>query len=311
MEPDELDTTHQDREAGLTARFDWYAATVRDDAFELERTICAGLDATSMGGKPMHGYEQARVFLDSEGVAIAHMLFGGSNGNPHAWASGNASPAFAQVIRAAYPTTHHVTRADSAIDFRDRDDAWDRVYNLLKSVAEDKRLKLSTAGDWIRPRHESENGRTLYVGSMKSPVFIRLYEKGKQLRAGASPDELPNIDRDWLRLEVQVRPQKDARHRAAASSAGDMWGYSSWTLDVAQRFAGLDVERVTMHEFRDADLERSFSWMLDQYRKVLSSKRFELGSWEELGRELGRRIEPGYTAPNDDNRDESWTYKPF
>lgn len=259
---------------------------------EVEATIAGGLGATIAGAKPMHGYESARVFLDDAGRPVAHLLFGGSNGHPHAWASGRLTEPFADLVRSVWPADHHVTRFDSAVDFLDRDGEWQKAHDIAVGLAERRRLRLSTAGDWVRERSIDDAGRTLYVGSMKSPVFVRLYEKGKHARSTATPDELQHIDPAWCRLEVQVRPQREARRRAATASPADVWGFSSWTGALASEFAGIAAERVVMHEHRDADVERSLSWMLGQYRRVLSALRFDLGSWEAVGDYLGRRLEP-------------------
>ncbi|MEX5543951.1 replication initiation factor domain-containing protein, partial [Pseudomonas poae] len=53
----------------------------------------------------------------------------------------------------------------------------------------------------VKPLPDSDDGRTLYLGSQTSAVSMRIYEKGKQLDCG----------NDWVRAELQVRPQKDQK----------------------------------------------------------------------------------------------------
>lgn len=51
-------------------------------------------------------------------------------------------------------------------------------------------------GNWKRP---TGRGRTLYIGSVKSSRYTRIYEKGKQLG---------EIDSPWVRSEVQYRSKE-------------------------------------------------------------------------------------------------------
>ena len=73
----------------------------------------------------------------------------------------------------------------------------------------------------------------MYLGANSSPVRCRLYAKGKQpgYRSAGRPD--------WVRLEVQVRPQKTARKSYSAISADDTWGASE------SRFQGIAGARST------------------------------------------------------------------
>ncbi|WP_235605818.1 replication initiation factor domain-containing protein, partial [Rhodanobacter thiooxydans] len=78
-------------------------------------------------------------------------------------------------------------------------------------------------GDWDMP----ELGRTQYLGASSSAVRARLYEKGKQ-------PEFRHLSRfDLCRLEIQVRPAKDAKDAYSKLSALEVWGASKWTRQLA------------------------------------------------------------------------------
>lgn len=53
---------------------------------------------------------------------------------------------------------------------------------------------VSQAGNWLT---ENTNGRTLYIGNRKSGLYMRIYEKGRQLNSAQFPT--------WLRLEGEIK----------------------------------------------------------------------------------------------------------
>lgn len=230
---------------------------------------------------------------------LAKLLYGGSgnNGRPHVIASGDDARELAGLIRSVWPARlapgsqggHYVTRMDAAIDYDDAE-AWGRLYGIAVDLAKQKNLRLGTVGDWITPDDERVHGRTLYVGSPSSDVQVRLYEKGMQQReALADPLEAAMVSRNWIRLEVRVRPQRDARHRAATSTPAEAFGYALWTRDLLQQVEGLDVERVAMDAPRETDDERAISYMVQQYGKTMTRLAMSVGGWDALGRDLEAR----------------------
>src|SRR5689334_11134576 len=150
-------------------RFDWYAATVRDDPSAVLGGLSDALGAEVADGRAMHGY--ARGFeLRRDGSVVARMLAGGRNGNPHVWASGDDTDRLVPALRHLWPNQHRVTRMDAAQDF-DGAGTWDRIYAPMLALADERRLRIDQAGDW----HRHEAGRTFYVGGRKSAVFARFY----------------------------------------------------------------------------------------------------------------------------------------
>ena len=263
-------------------RFDWYAATVREDVNEILDVLAVGLDAEIKTGKPKQGYAQGNT-LTRNGSTVCTVFSGGRNGWPHVYASGDDTDALVPVLRAAWPLTHYVTRMDSAQDF-DGPETWDRLYAPTIELADELHLKVNQAGDW----HRLEAGRTLYLGAPTSAVRTRLYEKGKQLR-GLAPDGGPEISLDLVRLEVQVRPDGEARYTAARSTPAQAYGYANWTQELQRRILDVDVERVMIRERRMSDRERALEYCIQQYGAHMASLGGELGSPEALGVYLMKR----------------------
>lgn len=263
-------------------RFDWYAATVsaRPDAvLAVFRDQYIGAEFRDC--KPLNGYESAVEILGPHGT-MAKILHGGRNGDPHMFASGDDTDRFVPIVREFWPD-HRVTRMDAAEDF-DAEHAFERLMAECIAVADDVGLQVEHAGDW----HREELGRTLYLGSRKSPVRLRLYEKGKQLRAQILPEHGQSlISPNWTRLELQVRPQKESRYTAAISSPEQAFGFSAWARALAERALALDVPRVQVNVWREADDERAFAFMCRQYGPMLRRLQGQLGDWCCVGMTIG------------------------
>lgn len=263
--------------------WDWYQATVEAHPRQLELELVQLLEVEHTNvTRGMHSYAHG-LELVRGGDVVARMLYGGQNPHPNVWATGEDAQRFAVALRELHPA-HRVTRCDSAYDFRGAG-SWAELYGLVLELATRKGLKINTQGDWLR--ENSDQGRTLYVGSFKSPVMLRLYEKGKQLRSSGvvAPRHSPL---DWVRLEVQVRPHKSKKAAAAAMSSRDVWGLSSWTHELHELVLGGELERVQMHEWRAPDDARAWRALLSQYGKLLERKALELGedgapNWPMLG----------------------------
>ncbi len=280
-------------------RFDWYATTIQDDPFAVIHTLARELRASIEDGHAGHGYEFG-VNLRRDDSTIGRVLFGGANGHPHLIVSSDDCDEIVPVVRRLWQSEHYCTRVDSAEDIDHGADTWDDLFTLVYAVAEadpegrKRRLKISQAGDWLRDPSDPEHaGRTLYVGSPKSAVRVRLYEKGKELN-GKSIGGRPHSD-SLCRVEVQVRPEKDSRWTAARGTSEDMWGYAEWTRDLLRRLKDAEVERVHIRERRESDLDRALHWLCHQYGEHLTTLAGKLGTehapgWDKLGTELHRRI---------------------
>jgi hypothetical protein len=283
------------------ARFDWYAATIDDEVSAVLDGLVDALGAEpEFADRSMNGYE-SQVLLRAGGSTVARLLYGGNGGRPHVFASSDHTDAFVSAVRGMWPDRHRVTRCDVAQDFDQGPGTWDRIAGMAEDFAAGysmpvtgKALTTSVAGDWLT--EGSPAGRTLYLGSMKSAVFLRIYEKGKQLRGAALESgrvmDAAGISEDLVRVELVVKPEKDARYLAASMGPLDGFGFAVWAKDFAAALLGLDVERVHIKEVRKSDDERALSYMLRQYGAVLERivRDQHKGSWTGLGLGLRDRL---------------------
>jgi len=266
-------------------RFDWYAATVPaipDAVLEVFRHEYIGAEFKNC--KPLYGYENGIEVSNSTGT-MAKILYGGKNGDPHIFATSEQTDIFVPIVRQYWPE-HRVTRFDSAEDF-DAPMAFESLMEVCLAVADESGLQVGHQGDW----HREELGRTLYLGSPKSAVRLRLYEKGKQLRAQILPEHGQGlISPNWTRLELQVRPQKDSKSAAATSTPEQVFGYAAWARTLAERALALEVPRVQVNVWRESDDERAFAFMVRQYGGMLQRLKHQLGDWCCVGLSVGEAV---------------------
>lgn len=200
------------------------------------------------------GYAQAFELLDTAEDPLC-MLEAGA---PHGWnlvtATGtqpNSEAVEAVRLLAAQGAAARATRLDSAIDVFGGD--FDQLAGLVESAA--KRPK---NGAPVRSfeHWDSPTGRTLYVGSRAAAVRVRVYQKGYEQRAKGNED----APLDWVRLELQWRPQGAKRTAALDFSPAEIWGASAWTADVARQLLHDDVQHVaSMPEM--TSFEQSYEWL--------------------------------------------------
>ncbi|GEM_PF-964149 len=264
----------------IEAHFDWYAVTIDDRLERVLDRLSVGLCATVRRSRPRNGYLEAFQLVDADRT-VATVYAGGPNGAPHAVATGLASEKFAAVVRRNWPNAQRVSRVDSRIDFGGAESdshTWDVLYATVVAFARERGLATSVHGDFLG---SGEAGRTLYVGSPKSEVHLRLYEKSKEVRAH-SRNRSGCVVSDWVRVEVEVRPKKrTARQSAGSASALDVWGYSGWTKDLLALLTGLDVPRTQITQWGQSRDERAVANLARQYgpamRRIAESE-----GWDSL-----------------------------
>lgn len=266
--------------------FDWYAAGVVDSPDYILGHLSDAFDLSDVERvMPRNGYTDAAKVVRGS-TTLCEALWGGNTGDRVmvVGTGANASPV-ASLVRSEWPD-HLLIRGDVAEDY-DEPDAFDALSALMLNVADKHRLKVTHYGDW----HRAEMGRTLYVGSRQSPVFGRLYEKGLEQRAkGLSPD----ASADWVRLEIEVKPKRaDARKHLATLEPDAFMACSAWTREVAQCLFESSLEAVTGLGTikRLSDDERALAHLVSQYGPLLGRVRNDEGSWDAVGRLLGRLID--------------------
>lgn len=271
---------------------DWYAATIPDTPENIvsymENNIGGSLKKLKSG---LHGYSDRWVLDNEQGNANVTILAGGNNGaRPHAFASGDNAIYFRDLVREIWPE-HAVTRIDVAEDMTGSG-LFEKLTDSLIEHGRRNRVKVSTVGDWLTDK--SLDGRTLYLGAPTSSASIRLYEKGKQIanqlftkNGYVVPEDFPL---DWVRLELQLRPKKQQKIKAASDDLANFWGYANWTKEVADDVFSLDVPRVKADEWKQTDDERVMMWLAKQYGNFFSRLLDKKGSWSSVGEEIGRYV---------------------
>lgn len=256
-------------------RFDWYQASIPQVHPE---TVMETLSKSDYYGdwresKPQKGYDKAANFVVADEV-LFRISFGGQNEQfgANVLGSGSSAPKLAQVLRDNFPH-HRVSRVDACEDYHHPD-----VYRYLRkkalSVASEQKVKVL---ELTKPLKASDDGRTLYLGSPNSAITGRIYEKGKQLGVSA----------EWVRAEIQVRPQKLIKDIAAKLTPLEVWSLSKWSHALAVKMGHKDLQRVDAQIYKPSDHDRAYHFMLKQYRKVLESMKDAHGSWEAVGAQIG------------------------
>lgn len=215
----------------------------------------------------MHGYART-VTLHKDDSAVARIMLGGSQKYANVTGSSDDTGLVVAAVRELWPApAHRVTRADTSVDFDDGAGTFDRLAALCLAHADAASIKVDHMGDW----HRAMDGRTLYLGSRKSAVMVRVYEKGIQLQQ-RNPGFEGLFSRNLVRVEVQVRPEKASRLQAAACDPLELFGFGKWTIALIEELLDVtDVEYVRIRERRESDRDRALRWMVRQYGDHLAS----------------------------------------
>jgi hypothetical protein len=262
-------------------RFDAYTATTQalTPSDVLPWFFEGHMDYTVHLGKGFHTFKERIAVKDSTGCEVGSVAYGGRQGDRiMVEVKGERTPSVVERLRAA--AEHRCTRVDACADF-DAPGAWEALLGPVLQVKAEHKLYGEKRGDWEFP----ELGRTQYLGANSSAVRARLYEKGRQ-------PEYRHLERwNLCRLEVQVRPAKEAKAEYSKLDALEVWGASKWTRQLAA---------VVLHEHldphppgtvrRDTNRDRALKWMSLQYGPHLVSLADDLGGWDMLGLTLGEMV---------------------
>lgn len=264
----------------MLTRFDAYTATTRAaKAIDLMPMFLRGGDKVREG-RGHHGFEHRVSFAGPDGAETGSVSWGGTHGQlVMLEAKGERTPQIVDSLRSLYE--HHCTRVDSCYDV-EAPGAFEKLLKPCLQVKKDYKLKGSKAGDW---EDFPEDGRTLYIGANTSPVKLRLYEKGHQ-------PEYRHLKRpDWVRIELQVRPTKDAKDVYSKADSLAVWGASAWTRELAGMVLAAELAPLPAGTtYRQTSQERALHFLCKQYGNHLIGAHNELGGWEELGLQLGEII---------------------
>lgn len=286
----------------VSSHFDWYRATVpiHHDLLTRELLKTAGKYAQVTEGPGRFSYKASRT-IEHGRDRVATILYGGSNGHPNVEASGGVfAPRLAGSLRAMGP--HKVTRCDVAVDL-----FGDGLFDALKALGGDVADQHGIDCRDVVNRDPAK-GDTRYLGSRQSSVFARIYEKGKS--GGWTTAQVPaDLLSSWVRLELEIKPQKSMKEVAAATEPEAFWGVSPWTRQLAKGALGMNAQILPFHPRRETTDERAFQTMLSQYGAIcerrLRSK--HEGNIPALLFEMGDGLFPSsYPDEQDGNGSDHW-----
>lgn len=227
-----------------------------------------------------HGFKHAVEWVSKtpdvakEQVQL-RMEWGGRNPLPWLESTGAHAPAVMSLLR-GMQWQHRVSRVDSALDLQGPG-TFDQLVRLGQQVIDGSKtrgvqIKSETLGDWLYAEH----GRTLRLGSTKAAALVRIYEKGHEQRAKGVAD----APLDWVRVELQYRPEK--RHDkglAAVLTTDAVWGVREWTRDLWARLnAGELLDKVKHQAPPPSTLGRRAAALAKQYGPTLADLDADMGS---------------------------------
>lgn len=270
-------------------RFDWYQATVHAPPEAVLRALEAQIphQMHRAARKGQNSFQHRTDLHDDDGEVFASVQHGGVNPHPNVKSTGEHAPALAAVLRHQFPS-HRVSRLDVACDYRG-EDAFEDSVRLMGAVGRTHKLK----GEKIIP-DDLDDGSTYYLGSRKSAVRLRCYEKGKELFKRTGDPAWRELF-DWTRMELQVRPAKDFKATAARMVPEAFWGCAQWTRDIAIGVLDMSPKAVTVKPTRIADHDRAWRHCMMQYGPTFLEHVRRLGSWEEMMYDMQRclGVDPG------------------
>lgn len=259
-------------------RFDAYAASIRDfDHVEVAQILARETGGMVARGKPTKRHGDTMLNIDLGPRTGAFVGWDKGNGIVSVEAKGEDTPAFVDVIRAAWPG-HAVSRVDSCEDYRGGRETFDRLQALIRLAVDSKRSRGNRVElGWKALPDNPEKGRTWGNLARGGAAYCRLYE------SGLHPDR-QHYPPDAIRLEAEFRPQVAKAKRAAATmSPSEVWGLSSWTSRVHETVLGCPVERFTVPQ-DPRTLERRFWYLATRFERTFRDLLADYGDWECVGR---------------------------
>lgn len=254
----------------LLHRWDWYRASVPASPqlvlLAIQKALEArdGVKGTLTPGRPRYSFKQAEIVSCASGHRVCEVLYGGQNPNPCVDASGESAQFVADILREN--GTHYVSRGDVAVD-RSAPGLFTAWTALALKLAKLHGLQCRV----VSSPTDLDAGSTVYLGSRKSEVFLRVYERGKKVARdeGVAPD-LMHLYRDAVRAELEFKPQKRLMKQALGSTAPEaLWGVTVWLQDFAREAFAMNAEPINFRQRREADHERALRAVGTQYGRHL------------------------------------------
>lgn len=270
------------------AVWDWYKTSIRLKDNDWKDFIAPELfkqwpDHYAEDCPPNRPFEKGRHLVDAESNERLLLICSGGDhvsGITQFQSTGVNSPALAAALLAS-GVAHEPTRVDAAIDWFE-DGLFDTLAHAFKIYAKDHRLSISTPGDWVRGE-----GRTLYIGSRNSPLFVRLYEKGyEQRKKGDFKAPL-----NWVRFEVEVKYKKDYQKKVLSTLSPSDCFRLGWVAGLCETIM-FNEARIPMPSVYKAPTndDKRVKWLVKQYGSAIQGLIDSKGSPEAMGVYLAQLI---------------------
>ena len=204
-------------------------------------------------GKGMQGWTGSVEVYDCDGYELGRVYVGGRD-DVHVVATSSAADLVRRDVVALHGarTARVDTRVDTLADFDELvavcEDAAE-TYNAVVTTMESRR-----GGDSL--------GRTVYLGSPRSMVRVRVYEKWLE-----SPGQYVE---GTNRVEVQLRPVSAMKARVSALSPAETFCATRTTRDLAARLGAQVADAGSLRVRRGTpELEQTLAAMGRQYRRAV------------------------------------------
>lgn len=270
------------------SRFDWYQATIYapDPSYRgLGNHLLSAWELADLApDRGMHGYTHgAKIVRGSQTLC---RLWWGGNPGVNVTSSSEEAPTLHAALQ-SLGLQYGVTRVDSCVDWCEPG-LFESLSSHLIAYAKANGITINQQGDWSRGQ-----ARTLYLGSPQSPVRICLYEKGYE-QGGDAP-------RDWVRLEVRVKPKGPHKLSVASWTPDDVLG-ASWVAEALQVLGWDSLKgRSVGTVWRSSDAERSRLALLRQYGQIIEQWAEEQGGWDSFGLVLEKALKQSRAKPLGNN----------
>ena len=275
------------------SKFDWYECTLynvypseaRLFGFSVLEDYCivekvALEDFYCEMERGFQHYRASMTFYDENRIAVFRLLMN-EDSPVHFIATGKRAPVLSGIVRKLQPN-HAVTRADSALDFIGNPDDFRNVCNCViecRNNSNGRKLSLTQI-------KQEKGGETLYLGSMKSESFLRVYDKAheqRQILPRHLHYQLPQL---WTRAEIVVRPSDKVQRAFLSKCEPDsVWSFNPACSEFLRYLNEAETPIRPAVPPRTEDFDRAWWAMLYQYRRaILHQVNCRLrGSWSDLG----------------------------
>lgn len=274
-----------------SADCDYYAGTSHPDLLN-EHELTKRLRAHEVKWVPgVSGYRDGQSFIRHD-RQIAR-LFTSPTRPPYVIASGIDGAVLMEALRGWPHLEHRVSRMDAKVDLIPENGILGVLADLNRLVPkhvyrEERRSK--------KPG-EDRPGITGYFGSPSSEVRLRAYDKHAESPEGYVPGT--------VRIEVQMRPQKERKTWASTAPPEALFGCVKWLQPVAD-YVEVAGERAPRAPVPKSDMDTKMENLVRQYGNVILERLdFYGGDFAALGEELVDRALNGGKLPTTalDSRD--------